>query len=366
MQPPAFAMPVPDGRPQSLTMQYAQSPPPRNEMLSPPVPSTPQARPGSAPGVIPRPPPLATPSRLRSASTPPSPSTSSTPSKGNTVQCSGVTKVGARCSRQVKSTLGLSASHPDADAEIERFCFQHAKELLAVKGFYSHKVAGRYIEFSDWIADYLQPETQLALRVEMEKPRSAADESGYIYTFEIRDPNTPQKVQLKVGRAVNLVKRIDQWGKQCGSKEQILRGWWPGVIEDADNSAGIIDLTVGASLMKGRVKAGEKGPLVHRLERLVHLELGDLAVNAPYLQPDYLKTKIDTNDNGAGTPTKKAPASPSAMRRLKEKPCLDCGQLHKEIFSMTRVEQGPYKSKEWELIVKPVVEKWGAFVSEFV
>ena len=38
----------------------------------------------------------------------------------------------------------------------------------------------------DWIPDYLQQDTQLALRVEMEKPRSSADEPGYIYTFEIR------------------------------------------------------------------------------------------------------------------------------------------------------------------------------------
>lgn len=187
------------------------------------------------------------------------------------------------------------------------------------------------------------------------------------------DPKTPNKVQLKVGRAVNLVKRIDQWGKQCGSKEHILRGWWPGIIEDED---GVQDATVGASMMKGRVKAGDKGPLVHRLERLVHLELADLAVNAPYLQPDFLKSKAkDTNDQPA-TPKKKPPASPSAMKLLQTQPCPDCklphlilqskthkinigGAVHKEIFAMTRVQKGRYKGKEWELIVKPVVEKWG-------
>lgn len=38
----------------------------------------------------------------------------------------------------------------------------------------------------DWVPEYLQPETQVALRVEMEKPRSQADVPGYIYTFEIR------------------------------------------------------------------------------------------------------------------------------------------------------------------------------------
>lgn len=70
------------------------------------------------------------------------------------------------------------------------------------------------------------------------------------------DPHATDTVKLKVGRAVNLVKRIDQWGKQCGSKEQVLRGWHPGTVE-ADGD--------GGSLMKGRVKAGEKGAWCHKL-----------------------------------------------------------------------------------------------------
>ena len=35
------------------------------------------------------------------------------------------------------------------------------------------------------------------------------------------------------------------------------------------------------------------------------------------------------------------------------------GTVHKEIFSFDRVEDGPYKGKEWDSIVKPVIEKWG-------
>jgi len=67
-----------------------------------------------------------------------------------------------------------------------------------------------------------------------------------------------ETIKLKVGRAVNIVKRIDQWGKQCGSKEQVLRGFFPGTVEpDEDGNDG--------SLMKGRLKAGEKGPWCHRL-----------------------------------------------------------------------------------------------------
>ena len=69
----------------------------------------------------------------------------------------------------------------------------------------------------------------------MEKSRTLSDEPGYIYTFEIRDPNSPSTIKLKVGRAVNLNKRIDQWGKQCSSKEQVLRGWYPGIVEPDDS-----------------------------------------------------------------------------------------------------------------------------------
>jgi hypothetical protein len=42
------------------------------------------------------------------------------------------------------------------------------------------------------------------------------------------------------------------------------------------------------------------------------------------------------------------------------------GAVHKEIFEFRRVEKGRYKGKEWESIVKPVIEKWGGFVEGYV
>jgi hypothetical protein len=42
------------------------------------------------------------------------------------------------------------------------------------------------------------------------------------------------------------------------------------------------------------------------------------------------------------------------------------GQAHKEIFYFARVQEGKYVGKEWEKIVQPVIEKWGAFVEGFV
>ncbi|EEB87952.1 hypothetical protein MPER_14479, partial [Moniliophthora perniciosa FA553] len=97
-------------------------------------------------------------------------------------------------------------------------------------------------------------------------------------------PNSPKTIKLKVGRTTNVVKRLNQWGKQCGSKEQVLRGWYPGTVDPDDDDD---DDVAGQSLMKGRVRAGGKGVWCHRLERLVHLELADLAVNRAYLEPGW-------------------------------------------------------------------------------
>lgn len=105
------------------------------------------------------------------------------------------------------------------------------------------------------------------------------------------DPDETEVIHLKVGRANNLNRRMDQWGKQCGSKEQIVRGWWPGGIVHDE-----------ASLMKGTIKAGEKGAWCHRLERLVHLELADLATNTPYLHAGFPgKGKAKATASGSGS-----------------------------------------------------------------
>ncbi|KAF9456516.1 hypothetical protein BDZ94DRAFT_1229487 [Collybia nuda] len=337
-QSPSMPHPqVINNTPQSLTMQMAlRLPQERDNRLSGDSPIT-------RPTLMSKPPPSPYPS-----SQPRRPRVSSSPTaSGSTIaaqQCAGITKAGNQCLRQVKSRLTPSNVDNSIDsAIIERFCFQHTKELLEPSGFYARK-NGLWVDFDYWIPHYLQPDTQVALRVEMEKARSQSDVHGYIYTFEIRESHSTDTIKLKVGRAVNLVKRIDQWGKQCGSKEQILRGWYPGTVEPNKG---------GGSLMKGRVKAGEKGPWCHKLERLVHLELADLAATYAYLDPAWPKLPTTT----------KVPALNSVSVAG---PCVDCGTNHKEIFELKKITSGHHKGKEWEVVIKPIIERWGLFVSTYV
>ncbi|KAG8946455.1 hypothetical protein FRC04_011631 [Tulasnella sp. 424] len=345
-----------------------------------------------------------------SSQPPPSAASQSAPVDG---QCAGVTKKGVRCTRKVKTPPALGFINPED--EVPRYCHQHSKELLGVSGFYSPK---GWVDFEDWIPKYLHPDTQTILRAEMEKPISTADVPGYIYCYELRDTEHEEIVHLKVGRAVNLVKRIDEWTKTCESKEPILRGWYPG--PDTEEAGRV-------SMMKGVVTAGRKG--------LIHLELADLVINKPYLADDFSKGQVKgtgaapsehktkpTSKKAAGddtptsTPKRKTRAAAGASASAKKKkakasadddddddddddnddefddsssgsngsngstgsggkkgkakspkmvvrkPCKDCGQVHKEIFTFIRPTSGPYKNKEWERIVQPVMERWGTFI----
>ena len=133
------------------------------------------------------------------------------------------------------------------------------------------------------------------------------------YSFGTRiDPKTPEHVHLKVGRAVNLVKRIDEWGKQCGSKEVVLRGWYPGTVDGEVTST-----------LKGKVTAGARGPFCHRLERLIHIELADLAMHTPYQDESFFKGTSSSDDSTGPAPKGKTPSA-SALIRMSGKPCTDC------------------------------------------
>lgn len=124
-----------------------------------------------------------------------------------------------------------------------------------------------------------------------------------------KDSKKSDYIDLKVGRAVNLTERLKQWKTQCSSKSQVLRGFYPGSVDPDYNS-----------LMHGRIQAGEKGPMCHRVERLVHLELADLVLNTPYLLPGWPNPPEMSKSS---TPPKKPTP----------KPCEDC-QTNFSIFNL--------------------------------
>lgn len=150
-------VPAPYQAQQSLTMQYALQPT-QEQTLAPPLPQRPHSTsPLSAPAHNLSPPPSPAkpvvaptkPKRLRASS---DPSTSSDQQALLQTQCAGVTKAGKRCTRQVKSGPALSQVLAEDDEDgsptqpIERFCFQHAKELLEPSGYYARK-NGEWVDF---------------------------------------------------------------------------------------------------------------------------------------------------------------------------------------------------------------------------
>ena len=223
----------------------------------------------------------------------------------------------------------------------------------------------------------------------MAEPPSDDDRPGYVYAFEVQgvfniytsiyvvltenvsaDPSftDPTKLRLKVGYTEDLSRRMDQWQKKCHSQVHVLRGHWPGGLvdepQDTENGS-------DASVTEGPAGPGPKGPLCHLVERLVHLELADLVVNGQYLDPDFMLPK----KSGIPTPPKIAPKGRNGKIRFPRDQCRDCecpfnicqcplidyvgGAVHREIFTLARVEEGRYKGKEWNDIVKPIIEKWG-------
>lgn len=174
--------------------------------------------------------------------------------------------------------------------------------------------------------------------------------------------------------------------------------------------------------MKGRVKAGGRGVWCHRLERLIHLELADLAVHTPYLQPGweaFLKgsgqgkayttahpeyasgTSVGNNPSASASvisisssSSDSSPGSPAAKGKGKGKhpakskspakskkdrflanglgnggggaPCKDCGQIHKEIFEFARVPKGPKGKKGMKKHVDYYGLEWEGIVKKVV
>ncbi|RAL14223.1 uncharacterized protein BO97DRAFT_404222 [Aspergillus homomorphus CBS 101889] len=200
-----------------------------------------------------------------------------------------------------------------------------------------------------WIPPNLSPETTSTLAAELEKPISEADEPGYIYMFWVtpttadgdgtRGPppaevassllppgksapgrerrvsdaigkardlralasapsgTSPGTIRLKIGRANNVQRRLNEWSRQCSHHLTLIR-YYPYTPSTPHVSPSPSRFGGGDAHDNAALEPGRKVPYVHRVERLIHLELGDVRVR----------------DMGK---------------------CPDCGKEHKEWFEVT-------------------------------
>lgn len=86
------------------------------------------------------------------------------------------------------------------------------------------------------------------------------------------DPNKLHAdiLEFKVGRSYTPIKRVGQWENSCRSQRHIVRYIFPAPEDQI--------------MLTGMMRQGDPAKFCHRLERLIHLELADLSLNAPYLE----------------------------------------------------------------------------------
>jgi hypothetical protein len=169
----------------------------------------------------------------------------------------------------------------------------------------SHQCPSQATNPLSLVPSNISPETKSVLLSEISKPISAQDEPGYIYIFWLTPEDkptpptrtastllSPGKVRpgsgqrrtsevlqsysgpnqkktssktllLKIGRANNVQRRLNEWKRQCGYDVSLIR-YYP-YVESSSPS----DVPGAAASMPRKV------PNVHKVERLIHLELGE-------------------------------------------------------------------------------------------
>ncbi|KAJ0161445.1 hypothetical protein CTA2_6198 [Colletotrichum tanaceti] len=163
-------------------------------------------------------------------------------------------------------------------------------------------------QFLSLIPPTTDPQTASALMAELARPYGSSEEPGYIYMFWITPttkkeaaplqearsllaPPSParggggrqrrssdvvsafakahggasgeNKMLIKIGRAANVQRRMQQWTKQCSYEIEVLR-YYPYIA--------------GASAASG--EQPRMTPHVHRVERLIHIELAGMGLHA--------------------------------------------------------------------------------------
>ncbi|KAH7053323.1 meiotically up-regulated gene 113-domain-containing protein [Macrophomina phaseolina] len=221
-----------------------------------------------------------------------------------------------------------------------------------------------------FIPSTVSPQTASAIMAEASKPISAKDEPGFIYIFWLtemtgqsapsdrdassllspgesrpgagsrnpsdmlrqysvnqnsssRSPGGRAKkdnkshILLKIGRANNVHRRMKEWESQCGKTPSLVR-FYPYVPSPRSSSGGSPDNVVAPKGDGTDAEGVRKVPHVHRVERLIHIELAEQRV---------LRT------------------------------CDVCGREHKEWFEVEATKEGV-------LAVDEVVKRWVKWAEE--
>lgn len=278
----------------------------------------------------------------------------SSPTPSSSVErCSGTTREGKPCSRKPMKTIEpspntktnhlqtkinladrfdeldeiLSISSPNEEEDpqmtsiVPRFCFQHYQKVQSQPGSFFGKDV--WVKFSDWIPDELPEATKITLRVEMSKSPSEADrkQTGYLYCHEMR-PTKENKnrsgTYVKVGRSIRPVARLEEWSKQCPSRQPIVRGFFPEPHQEHSGPSPSSSVG-GTCYLNGVQSVSNQGIRFHkRWERLTLIEL-------------------------AGWQSLQRQGHPKSA-------CVDCGKVHVELFEL---DLGSF-----DRVVKPLIEKW--------
>lgn len=172
-------------------------------------------------------------------------------------------------------------------------------------------------------------------------------------------------MHFKVGRTSTINRRLAEHNHRCRSLRPVLLGYCPtpsATIEDEPDANEASDSEPAASLALSTIRPSTKVPYASVLERLVHLELADVAANNHPTLGIVTGRRLGVN-----------------RQRI---PCVDCkysiqrylysissafsgGHIHEEIFTFRRLPE-PLRGREFELLVEPVVQRWGDYVSRFV
>lgn len=172
-------------------------------------------------------------------------------------------------------------------------------------------------ELLPFIPGHLPPLTASLLLTELSKPISPHDEAGYIYIFWLTETSTSstpsndtaasllaapktsarggqrrpsdvmsayvaskgatKTIKLKIGRANNVHRRMNEWNRQCGYNLSLVR-FYPYVSSSSSPSPSPSPSPSRAPAANVSDQHVHKVPHAHRVERLVHLELGDKRV----------------------------------------------------------------------------------------